>query len=115
MGYIQTSLASLHSSSFIPKRNPSLDLSASHQAEEWREEHERQMRELAAKKKEVLEIRREKEQLRERERRMNDSRTRGYRPPYMSAYYKKLVEGQSEEEDESHSRAKNERMKQFYL
>ena len=52
--------------------------------------------------------------MREREKRMNDSRSKSYRPFYEGSYYKKIKETIENEEDENSGQIKAEKMKKFY-
>ena len=59
-----------------------------------------------------MELKKQKEELRERERKMSESRTKTYRAQYESSFYKRVLEDEKNEE-ENPSVVRAEKMKQF--
>ena len=59
----------------------------------------------------VLEILKQKEGMREAEKRINASRSVAYKPSYFGQFYKQLTP--NDEENHSHSHIQREKMKQF--
>ena len=59
-----------------------------------------------------MEIMRQKQELRERQLRMNDSRSKSYKAPYESHFYKKFAQV-NEEQPQAFERIKMDKMKQF--